>query len=42
MSHRIQHPCLYFGTGRKPSLLTFPGVGQGDTLYSNEIWRHTK
>jgi hypothetical protein len=32
---------LYFGTGRKPFLLPLLGVERGDTLYSNEIRRHT-
>ena len=33
---------LYQSTGRKPSLLTFPGAGHSDTLYSNKNWRNTK
>src|SRR5918997_6737909 len=30
---------LYLGTGRKPSLLTFPGRDGKDTLYSTKIGR---
>jgi len=39
---RDQGQGLYQSTGRKPSLLTFPGRGRKDTLYSTKIGKDTK
>ena len=42
-SHKNSKPwCLYFGTGRKPSLLPFSGGGGSDTLYSTKTGRKSK